>query len=138
MTLRKYNKSELRKAASAQRMTQYLVNVNLKTGCFYLNDLIRIELNLTKGTEALVACNEESGIWYITFGTQIDGFKLRRLMNLKGHEDRLCFCYKKPAHRLLELVKAQIAATFVISKTPTDIDGAKWYRIMTKNPVRVS
>lgn len=52
MELTKFDKSSVRKGTP---MTQWLVNVNLKSGGFYLNDLVRLELDLKNGQEVLVA-----------------------------------------------------------------------------------
>ncbi len=119
-------------------MTQWLVNVNLGSGGFYLNDLVRLELNLKNGQEVLVAKDEKSKKWYITFDSGLQGFKLHKLNNQGGHQHRLCFISRRPAHLLLDEVKATKAATFMLAKKPIEIDGHKWYRIITNDPVRVN
>lgn len=135
MELTKFDKSSVRKGTP---MTQWLVNVNLKSGGFYLNDLVRLELDLKNGQEVLVAKDEKSNKWYITFDSGLQGFRLHKLSNQGGHQDRLCFISRRPAHLLLNEVRATRAATFMLAKNPTTIDDHKWYRIITTDPVRVS
>lgn len=135
MELTKFDKSTIRKGTP---MTQWLVNVNLGSGGFYLNDLVRLDLDLKNGQEVLVAKDEKTKKWYITFDSGLQGFKLHKLNNQGGHQHRLCFISRRPAHLLLDEVKATRAATFMLAKKPVMIDGHKWYRIITNDPVRVS
>lgn len=136
MELTKYDKKRLTKRISP--MTKWLINVNLNTGAFYLNDLIRANLDLKAGMSVLVAKDEKSGKWYISFDEGLHGFRLHGLRNNKGHFPRLMFGSKEPAHRLLSEVKATVGATFIISQNPTKIDGHTWYRIITNTPARVN
>lgn len=133
--MKKYDIKTLKKPG---RMTKWLLNVNMRTGKFYLNDLIRQDLDLKNGQEVIVASDEEKGTWYICFEAGLNGVKLHNQTNSKGKSPRLCFGSSKPAHILLDKVKATIAATFLVAKTPTMIEGHKWYRIITSTPVRVS
>lgn len=117
--------------------TQWLVNVNRKTGTFNLNNLIADDLKLEKGQKGIIACNEETSEWFVAFGDNLQGFTLRKLQNSR-YRPRLLFAGRLAAHTMLNEVKAQSGATFVISKRPKIIDGQKWYRILTKNPKRIN
>lgn len=119
-------------------MTKWLLNVNLNTGSFYLNDLIRADLDLKNGMPVLVAKDEKSGKWFISFDEGLNGFRLHRLNNSKGYCPRLMFGSKEPAHLLLDEVKASVGATFIVAQKPTIIDGHTWYRIITNPPARVN
>lgn len=117
--------------------TQWLVNVNRKTGVFYLNNLIADDLGLEKGGKGLLAYDDETKEWLVAFGDDLPGFSLRKLSN-HDYKDRLCFARAKAVHTILNEIKAQRAATFVISKRPKVIDGRNWYRILTKKPQRIN
>lgn len=117
--------------------TQWLVNVNRNVGVFFLNNLIIDDLQLEKGMTGMLACDDDTKEWYVTFGNDLHGFKLRILSN-HDYKTRLCFAGKAAVISILNDIKAERAATFVISKKPKVIDGQKWYRIMTKRPQRVN
>lgn len=117
--------------------TQWLVNVNRRIGVFYLNNLIADDLGLEKGVKGLLAYDDETKEWFVAFGDDLPGFSLRILDN-RGYKERLCFAGAKAAHTILNEVKAERAATFVISKRPKVIDGRNWYRILTKKPQRIN
>lgn len=104
---------------------------------FFLNNLIADELGLQKGLRGLVAYDEDTKEWYISFGDNLLGFSLRVLSN-KNYKPRLCFAGKEAALSILNDVNATHGATFVISKRPKVIDGQNWYRIMTKKPKRIN
>lgn len=113
--------------------TQWLINVNRKIGAFFLNNLIQDDLGLVKGSKGILAYDEETKVWLVAFGDDLPGFSLRRLSN-RDYKERLFFNGKNAAHTILNDVKAERAATFVVSKRPKVIDGQKWYRILTKKP----
>lgn len=117
--------------------TQWLVNVNRKSGVFHLNNLIADDLQLCKGYKGIVAYDDEAKDWYIAFGNVLSGFSLRILSN-KDYKARLCFAGRNAAHTILNEVKAEKSATFVVSKRPKVIDGQNWYRILTKKPKRIN
>lgn len=117
--------------------TQWLVNINRKTGVFNLNNLIADDLGLEKRSKGILAYDDETKEWFVAFGDDLPGFSLRTLDN-RGYKERLCFAGAKAAHTILNEVKAERAATFVISKRPKVIDGRNWYRILTKKPQRIN
>lgn len=117
--------------------TQWLLNVNRNTGRFYLNNLIADELKLTNNLRGVVAYDEDAREWMLAFGENVPGFRLIVLSN-NGCRTRLNFGCRKAAHAILNYIKATTTASFVVSKRPRAIDGQKWYRIMTKNPMRIN
>lgn len=125
------------KKTNHQPPTQWLVNVNRKVGCFNLNNLITDDLKLETGQRGLIAYDEDTKEWFVAFGEDLPGFTLKILTN-SNYAPRLMFLGRLAAHTILNDVKAQIGATFIISKRPKVIDGQKWYRILTKNPKRVN
>lgn len=117
--------------------TQWLVNVNRKVKMFYLNNLMADDLKLEYGQKAMVAHDDKTGEWLITFGEGFSGYSIYRLSN-KRYKPRYCFNGAKAAHALLNDTNANVAATFVVSRRPRIIDGQKWYRLLTKNPKRIN
>lgn len=101
-----------------------LVNANRKGGYFSFNSKCIRELGLTNETRILIAKDEESrNDWYVAFGEKLDGMKLRAQ-------------YKTAAIEILDSVKAEKSATFLLAAKPTEQDGIEWYRIMTATPIR--
>lgn len=117
--------------------TQWLINVNRKTGTFALNTLIAYDLGLEKRSKGILAYDDETKEWFVAFGDDLPGFSLRIFDN-RDYKGRLSFSGKKAAHTILNDVKAERAATFVISKRPKVIDGRNWYRILTRKPQRIN
>lgn len=134
MALKMYVKD---KHVYKQPMTQWLVNVNRGLGMFCLNNLIVDELLLAKGSKGILAYDDETNEWLVAFGDDLPGFSLRILSN-RGYKPRLCFAGTEAAHAILNYVKAERGATFIVSKRPKVIDGRNWYRIMTKRPKRIN
>lgn len=102
---------------------------------FFLNNLIADDLKLELGNKGMIAYDNETKEWLVTFTDSLPGFRLRLLSN-KDYKTRLCFAGAKAAHSILNDVNAEKAATFLISKKPRVIDGINWYRILTKTPTR--
>ena len=117
--------------------TQWLVNANRNVGVFFLNNLIADDLKLVKGMKGMLACDDTTNEWYVTFGNDLPGFSLRVLSN-HDYKTRLCFAGKAAVISILNEINAERAATFVISKRPKVIDGLNWYSILTKKPQRVN
>lgn len=134
MTLKTYSRDKIKRS----QPTQWLVNVNLKTGRFFLNNLIADDLGLGRDNYAVVAYDEESQSWLVTFDAdEKEGYILQYLAN---HEYRVRYQFtgRKAATAIINAVKAQRAATFLIGRRPLVVDGKKWYRILHKQPIRVN
>lgn len=92
------------------------------------------ELGLTNETRILIAKDEESrNDWYIAFGQEPDGVKLwaqgRPINSYRAQN-------KAAAIEILDSVKAEKSATFLLAVKPIVQDGIEWYRIMTATPIR--
>lgn len=111
-----------------------LVNANRKGGYFSFNSKCIRELGLTNETKILIAKDEESrNDWYVAFGEKLDGMKLRAQGKpTSGYRAQ----YKTAAIEILDSVKAEKSATFLLAAKPTEQDGIEWYRIMTATPIR--
>lgn len=119
-------------------MTHWLLNVNFKSGNFYLNDLIRQDLDLKCGDSAVVAYDEDGKEWYISFDPNVNGFRLHKLCNQGGKQSRLVFGCRPAVVRMLENLPVKSGVTFIVARRPKEEDGCKWYRIMTQKPYRIN
>lgn len=118
----------------SRRSQERLVNVNRKGGCFNFNSKCIQELGLTNETKILIAKDDESrNDWYVAFGHELDGMRL-------WAQGKPTIAYraqsKTAAIEILDSVKAEKSATFLLAAKPTEQDGIEWYRIMTATPIR--
>lgn len=112
-----------------------LVTVNRKGGYFSFNGKCMRDLGLSNETKILVAKDEDSrNDWYIAFGKELpESMKLRAQGKpTYGYRAQ----YKLAVREILDSVKAEKSATFLLAAKPIEIDGIKWYRIMTSTPIR--
>ena len=111
-----------------------LVNANRKGGYFNFNRKCIQELALTTETRILIAKDEESrNDWFVAFGQELDGIKLRSQGKPKtGYRAQ----HRSAVIKILDSVKAEKSATFLLAAKPIKQDGIEWYRIMTATPIR--
>lgn len=114
-----------------------LINANRKGGYFSLN-IKAIELfGLEPGCRIVIANDEDSrNDWYLAFGNNLEnGTKLRLTYSKRSNNMRTQ--NKEAVNAILNSVKAEQSATFLISKSPKLIDGKTWYKILTAKPIRI-
>ena len=114
-----------------------MINANRKGGYFSLN-IKAIELfGLEPGCRIVVANDEDSrNDWYLAFGNNLEnGTKLRLTYSKRSNNMRTQ--NKEAVNAILNSVKAEQSATFLISKSPKLIDGKTWYKILTAKPIRI-
>ena len=114
-----------------------MINANRKGGYFSLN-IKAIELfGLEPGCRIVVANDEDSrNDWYLAFGNNLEnGTKLR--LTYRKRSNNMRTQNKEAVNALLNSVKAEQSATFLISKSPKLIDGKTWYKILTAKPIRI-
>ena len=114
-----------------------LINANRKGGYFSLN-IKAIELfGLEPGCRIVIANDEDSrNDWYLAFGNNLEnGTKLR--LTYSKRSNNLRTQNKEAVNAILNSVKAEQSATFLISKSPKLIDGKTWYKILTAKPIRI-
>lgn len=114
-----------------------MINANRKGGYFSLN-IKAIELfGLEPGCRIVVANDEDSrNDWYLAFGNNLEnGTKLR--LTYRKRSNNMRTQNKEAVNAILNSVKAEQSATFLISKSPKLIDGKTWYRILTAKPIRI-
>lgn len=134
MTLNKFTKDKVKR----NKPTQWLVNVNLKSGQFFLNNLIADDLGLNRDCFVIVAYDEDAKGWFVTFDAEKGTSYALKYLSNKGYPVRYCFSNRKAATQILNEVKALKAATFLISRRSIVAEGKKWYRILHKQPIRVN
>ena len=85
----------------------------------------------------VVAKDEDSrNDWYLTFGENLEiGTKLR--LTYRKRSNNMRTQNKEAVNAILNSVKAEQSATFLISKSPKLIDGKTWYKILTAKPIRI-
>lgn len=112
-----------------------LVSVNRKGGYFSFNTQCTQQIGLNTDSRMLIAKDEDSRCdWYVAFDKgQSEGMKLTP--QGKQRESSYRVQHKTAAEALLNAVKAERGATFLIAAKPVHIDGIDWYRIMTANPL---
>lgn len=114
-----------------------MINANRKGGYFSLN-IKAIELfGLEPGCRIVVANDEDSrNDWYLAFGNNLEnGTKLR--LTYRKRSNNMRTQNKEAVNAILNSVKAEQSATFLISKSPKLIDGKTWYKILTAKPIRI-
>lgn len=114
-----------------------MINANRKDGYFSLN-IKAIELfGLEPGCRIVVANDEDSrNDWYLAFGNNLEnGTKLR--LTYRKRSNNMRTQNKEAVNAILNSVKAEQSATFLISKSPKLIDGKTWYKILTAKPIRI-
>ena len=90
-------------------------------------------LGIKNNSTMLVAKDTDSkNDWYIAIGDEnAEGFKMRLQKNgfVVGHGCR------EANGKILDSIKVKISASFIVAVgKPQEIDGTKWYRIITSNP----
>lgn len=112
-----------------------LVNANRKGGDFSFNSKCIRDFGLDNDIRILIAKDTDSrNDWYVAFGSELPGgMKLRAQGKpTSGYRAQ----YKTAAVEILDSVKAEKSATFLIAAKPIEQDGIEWYRIITANPIR--
>lgn len=115
-----------------------MINANRKGGYFSLNIKAIEVFDLKTSYRIVVAKDEDSrNDWYLTFGENLEiGTKLR-LSHCRRKIDSMRTQNKEAVNGILNSVKAEQSATFLISKSPKLIDGKTWYKILTAKPIRI-
>lgn len=127
-------KSQVRARPSLVQM----INANRKGGYFSLN-LKAIEVFDLKANYRIVVAKDEDSRndWYLTFGNNLENGTKLRLMPHGKRINNMRTQSKEAVNAILNSVKAEQSATFLISKLPKLIDGQTWYKILTAKPIRI-
>lgn len=91
-------------------------------------------------TFAVLALDEDSkNDWYIAIGNFTDGFKVNEKNNKtanKSYGKSYYFSCGSTASVFLDAAKCKNYGMFLVSEKPQEIDGVKWWKIITSKPVR--
>lgn len=91
-------------------------------------------------TFAVLALDEDSkNDWYIAIGNFTDGFKVNKKTNKTSNKTygvSYYFCCGDTANVFLDAAKCKNYGMFLVSEKPQEIDGVKWWKIITSKPVR--
>lgn len=108
-------------------------------GRFVFSNAAVCMFDLKEGVYTAFAKDEDSkSDWYITFEADArTGSKIRFAHNGRENGGSMITNNKEAANALLDCVKADKGASFLISKSPKLIDGQTWYKILTAKPIRI-
>lgn len=125
-------------ATYAQRRT---IRVN-RHGYIYLSGALTPEMELRDGCRLNLANDEQNPKdWYLCRTQQEEGFRLRgdrpgknaATKRLTGGVEFSNVCL---ASKLLALAKAEcFSVRYLVAKEPVVVDGVKYYKILTANPI---
>lgn len=105
----------------------------VKSSQFYVSVYVVEDLGLTPGMRAMLAQDDETLDWFISFGNDPDGSKLSTPTKMRPG---MFFSNSRAAVALVESVNARLSTTLLICRRPTIIDGEKWYKLQTAHPMR--
>lgn len=114
-----------------------LVYVNRRCRTFAFNTGCIRTFGLKHGMRVLLAKDTEShNDWYVAF--DIPKIPESRILHLNGRPGSgLKIQHLTASEEILDSVKAERAATFIVGAKTIERDGIRWYRIMTATPVRI-
>ena len=115
-----------------------MIKANRRGGYFSFNITATEVFGLEPGCRIVVANDEDSrNDWYLAFGNNLENGTKLRLLHCRRKIDSMRTQNKEAVNGILNSVKAEQSATFLISKSPKLIDGKTWYKILTAKPIRI-
>ncbi len=114
------------------------ITVRRKTHSVAFSALLSRELNIQEGDTAYLAMDEDSkNGWYFAIGKFPDGYHLSvRKPKVVTQCVLRYFCCGEVAVKFLEANKSKDICACLVAEQPQEIDGAKWYKIITSKPLR--
>ncbi len=118
--------------SKANRTSERLCRVNRGTGVFtFSGELVKC-LGLKTGDRVIVANDQEDKKgWYICKTNSEGGFVVT------GKDKALLIRNSFVAGLLLSSVKIEKSASFLVAKEPVEIEGEKYYQLITTKPINV-
>lgn len=130
MKLKAFNQSNLPVMPTGKPTIRFSKSAGLIT----FSKQAGINLKFTDDTRVELCQNEDVPTdWYVHITTSKSGFAMRR----KDDSSSYTFNATPLVRKVLETVKIEKAASFIISGEPEVIDGEKYYYIITGNPIAV-
>lgn len=75
--------------------------------------------------------------WYVTFGDMSDGFRLSmKKRKTPTQSDLYYFCCGEVCIKFLTANGAKTTCSCLISEKAVEVNGVKWYKIVTSKPIR--
>ncbi|MEY8591461.1 hypothetical protein AALK14_08425 [Butyricimonas hominis] len=123
-----YNKENA--LSISARSGERTIRLNRSNGVIYISRSLSDELQLQESDKLLFANDEENKKdWYLCKTNDNSGF------TIKNDKAGVRFTNKFLSAKILDSVKIEANATFLVTKDPTEVDGAKYYRIIVSSPI---
>lgn len=137
MKLKVFTTADSRTSSRSLGVRAITVRRNTKTVSFSAL-LSREFLPESSKSTAYLAMDEDSkNDWYIAVQEQTDGYHIcTRKPRTPTQSSLLYFCCGAVAMKFLEANKAKDYCSCLVSEKPVEIDGVKWYKIITSKPIR--
>lgn len=100
---------------------------------FYVSVFAAEELRLEPGKRVLVAHDEDSGEWYLSFGEDPAGSKLSKPRKTRPGMN---FSNARAAAELVASLGAQRSVTLLLDMKGEEVDGVRWHRLLKERPLR--
>lgn len=118
--------------SKADRTGERLCRVNRKAGVITFSGEMVKCLDLKAGDRVIVAADQEDKKgWYISKTENEAGFIVT------GKDKTLLFHNSFVAGLLLSSMKIEKSASFLVAKEPVEIEGEKYYQLITTKPINV-
>lgn len=115
--------------------------MSAKTGQLYIAKQLQKDLNLEANTSLIIAKDSDSKCdWFVAFGVDNDNAYRLLVKNNGSKECRQQSLYttaRQVVQGILKNLKGKQAASLLVGNTPVDIDGVKWYKLITAKPIRL-
>ena len=126
MELQIYNAQNSKLAKPGERS----VRIGRKSGLIAFSRQATEEFNMKDGTRIVFGCDKkEPGNWYFGFVEDESGF------NLRVKDGAASFNCTALTHKILDSLKLESAAGFLLAKNPETNDGKEYYALITSKPL---
>jgi len=131
---RKDNRAKGRSCATLRTIHVIGRNTSCLLSTYFSREIAKSEGN----TNALLAFDTGSkNDWYVAFGKFNEGFNLLHKKGLTANQSGYSyFCCGDVARKFLAANKAKNSCLCLVSEKTMEIDGIRWYKIVTSKPVR--
>ena len=128
MKLLIYNKEN--SLSTSSRARERSIGLSRNNGMIYLSKVLATEIGLSDEDKIVLANDEDDKkVWYLCKTNDELGFSFR---NDKGG---IRFVNKFLVNKILNGLKIETNATFLVAKEPLAVNGEKFYRIITSSPI---
>jgi hypothetical protein len=126
-----YNKENT--VSIGTRNGERTIRINRTNGVIYISKVLMNALKLKENEKLLFANDEDSPKdWYLCKTNDENGFVL------KNDKTGIRFTNKYLSAKILDSVKIESNATFLVAKEPVNNNGVLYFKIITSSPVTIS